>query len=73
MSGWLSVSDVALDLGVDPQSVRIQARKDKSALGFNICMVGSRIFIPEEGYKRFKEGGTVNERVQIFPSDDEAL
>lgn len=69
---WLSVGEVALDLGVDPQSIRVQARKDKDALGFPVCIIGSRILIPEEGYERFKKGLS-NEGVQIFQTNDEAV
>lgn len=49
----LSVADVAEFIGCDPQSVRIQARADASALGFPVIRVGSRTMFPREGFVRF--------------------
>lgn len=56
MTDWISVKEVAADIGVDPQSIRVQARIDPKALGFNICVIGSRIYIPREGYNNWKRG-----------------
>ncbi len=48
---FLSVEDVAHDvLHVAPQGLREQAQKNKSALSFPVCVVGSRILIPRKKF-----------------------
>lgn len=49
----LQVADVAEFIGCDPQSIRVQARTDASALGFPVIRVGTRTLIPREGFVRF--------------------
>lgn len=49
----LSVADVAEFIGCDPQSIRVQAKADASALGFPVIRVGSRTMFPREGFVRF--------------------
>lgn len=49
----LQVADVAEFIGCDPQSIRVQARVDASALGFPVIRVGTRTLIPREGFVRF--------------------
>ena len=49
-SDFLTVEQVAQVLGSGPQFVRVQARDNPDALGFPICVQGSRIKIPREGF-----------------------
>lgn len=53
----ISVNEVAEDLGCNPQSIREQAQRDPSKLGFPVSVVGSRVYIPREGYNNWKNGG----------------
>lgn len=46
-------ADVADYLGCDPQSIRLQARADASALGFPCIVIGNRCLFPREGFVRF--------------------
>ncbi len=49
----LRVAEIAEFIGCDPQSIRVQARADASALGFPVIQVGTRVLIPREGFVRF--------------------
>lgn len=49
----LRVAEIAEFIGCDPQSIRVQARTDASALGFPVIQVGTRTLIPREGFVRF--------------------
>ena len=49
----LTVADIAPILMTDPQSIRLQAKKDPKALGFPCIVVGTRTLIPREGFVRF--------------------
>lgn len=49
----LQVAEIAEFIGCDPQSIRVQARADASALGFPVIRVGTRTLIPREGFVRF--------------------
>ena len=49
----LQPTDIAEFIGCDPQSIRVQAKADASALGFPVIRVGSRTLIPREGFVRF--------------------
>lgn len=53
---YMTVAEVAEELGADPQSIRDQARRNPSDLGFNICKIGSRIYVPREAYEKWKKG-----------------
>ena len=49
----LGPADVAEFIGCDPQSIRVQAKADASALGFPVIRIGSRTLIPRDGFVRF--------------------
>jgi len=53
---WLTVAEVARFLNSDPQAIRIQAHKDRAALGFPIIMIGNHIKIPRAGFINFFKG-----------------
>jgi len=53
---WLTVAEVARFLDSDPQAIRIQAHKDRAALGFPIIMIGNHIKIPRAGFINFFKG-----------------
>ena len=53
---WLTVAEVAKFLNSDPQAIRIQAHKDRAALGFPIIMIGNHIKIPLVGFLNFFKG-----------------
>ena len=50
--------EIAPILGVNPQSIRQQARQDPNALGFAVCVVGNRTLIPKEAFKFWMSHGT---------------
>lgn len=54
---YLTVKQVAEDIGCNPQNLREQIRKDPKAVGFPVCVIGSRTYIPKEGYERWKKYG----------------
>ena len=56
----LLASDIAPFLGVDPQDIRGQAKKDPSKLGFPVIVMGSRVKIPKEGFVHFMKYGYAN-------------
>lgn len=49
----LQPADIAEFIGCDPQSIRVQAKADASALGFPVIRIGSRCLFPTEGFVRF--------------------
>ena len=53
---YLVPADVAPVLGCDPQDIRVAARQAPHMLGFNVCVVGSRVKIPRRGFLRWMEG-----------------
>ena len=53
---WLTFAEVAEFLNSDPQAIRIQAHKDRAALGFPIIMIGNHIKIPRVGFLNFFKG-----------------
>jgi hypothetical protein len=58
----LTPADIAPVFGCDAQSIRMQARANAGALGFPTVVMGTRVFVPREGFVRFcrglaKEGG----------------
>lgn len=53
---WLTVAEVARFLNSDPQAIRMQAHRDKAALGFPIIMIGNHIKIPRAGFINFFKG-----------------
>ena len=46
----ISVEEVALELGVNPQSIRSQAAKDVRQLGFPASRIGARTIIPRKAF-----------------------
>lgn len=52
----LTAADIAPVFGCDQQSIRMQARQDARALGFPVVVMGSRVFIPRDGFVRFCRG-----------------
>ena len=54
---FLCAADIAPILGCDPQSLRVQARDHPAALGFPVCVVGSRCRFPRVSFLKFVEEG----------------
>jgi len=52
----LTPADVAEAMGCDPQFIRVQAHRDPAMLGFPVCVIGSRVKIPREGFLNWYEG-----------------
>lgn len=46
----ISVVEAAQYLGVNPQSLRAQARDDKEALGFPVTIIGCHVVIPRKPF-----------------------
>ena len=53
---WLTVAEVAEFLNSDPQAIRMQAHRDRAALGFPIIIIGCYIKIPRVGFLNFFKG-----------------
>jgi len=49
----LTPDTVAGIIGCDPQSIRSQAQIDARALGFHVCVVKSRVYIPRRAFLDF--------------------
>jgi hypothetical protein len=47
---FMDVEEVAKILNAHPQSIREQARNNPVALGFPVCVCGTRVRIPREGF-----------------------
>lgn len=45
-------------LGIDPNTIRWQARDNPAALGFPVIVVKSRTYIPRLPFLRFMKGDT---------------
>lgn len=52
-AAMLTPAEIAPIFPADPQSIRIQARQDPAALGFPVICIGTRVYIPREGFIRF--------------------
>jgi len=52
----LTPADVAPILGVNPQSIRMQAQRNPSKLGFSVSVIGTRILIPREAFINWLTG-----------------
>lgn len=50
---FLLPTDVAEVLGMSANSIRLQAQKDKSKLGFPVIVAGTRVRIPRVPFLRF--------------------
>ena len=55
-SMMLTPADIAEVLGVDAQSIRVQARQDPSLLGFPVTVVGNKTIIPRKPFLKFIGG-----------------
>ena len=53
---FLSVTEVAHRMGVDPHVLRCRLRADPKAAGFPISIIGRRILIPREAFEKFCSG-----------------
>lgn len=56
---FLTPAEAAPVLGVDPHSIRMQARMDPDKLGFPVVVTGSRTKIPREAFVNFVKYGMV--------------
>lgn len=52
----LSLADIAPVIGCDAHSIRLQARMDAKALGFPVILIGSRTYVPRDGFLNFCRG-----------------
>ena len=52
-SPYLTAAEAAKILHCDPQALRRQARKDPTALGFAVIVVGRRVRIPREPFLQY--------------------
>ena len=52
----LTPGDVAYVLNADPQDIRVAAKQRPNLLGFNVCVVGSRVKIPRRAFLNWLEG-----------------
>lgn len=50
---FLVPADIAETLGVDPHSIRLQARDCPDRLGFPVVRIGTRTMIPRAAFLRF--------------------
>lgn len=56
---FITPAQAAEVLRCDVQHLRIQARTAPEALGFPVCVIGSRVRIPRIPFLRYIEGGDV--------------
>lgn len=52
----LMPKDIAPVLGVDPQSIRMQAREAPEKLGFRVTVIGGRSYFPRLPFIEWIEG-----------------
>lgn len=50
---FVLATDVADILGMDPQSIRAQAKMNPAMLGFPVVVVGTQVRIPRRPFLRF--------------------
>ena len=62
----LTPDEVGIILGVNPQSIRNQARIIPNTLGFPVVVVGNRVLIPRKPFLKFigEKEENANETVQ---------
>lgn len=53
----LTPEHVAGVMGVSAQWIRVVARSHPERLGFPVCCMGSRVYIPVQGFINWMEGG----------------
>ena len=54
---FITASVAGQAIGVDPQSLRVQAWTDAKKLGFPVIVVGKRMMIPRKPFLRFIDEG----------------
>lgn len=47
---YMLAEEVAQILHCDPQTIRTQAHRDPSKLGFPVCVMGARVRIPRKAF-----------------------
>lgn len=66
----LLVADVAPFLSCNPESLRVQARREPDALGFPVVVIGNRVLIPKDGFVHYcKYGRVFLQRKQEHPTE----
>ena len=50
-------TDIADIIGCMPHSINVQAQTDPAKLGFPVCVLGTRVKIPREGFIRWLKYG----------------
>lgn len=55
----LSLADIAPVIGCDAHSIRLQARENAKALGFPVILIGTRTYVPRDGFINFCRGREV--------------
>ena len=53
MEAYMRAEEAAAILGVNPQSLRAQARDDPKKLGFNVVVIGNKVIIPRKPFYEF--------------------
>ena len=53
MEAYMRAEEAAAILGVNPQSLRSQARDDPKKLGFNVVVIGNKVIIPRKPFYEF--------------------
>ena len=61
----LTPGDVAKIVGVDPQSIRDQAKAAPAMLGFPVAVIGTRVMIPRVAFCRWL--GYLPEQINGLP------
>lgn len=56
----LMPQDVSGYLGCNHYSINIQAQKDKEKLGFPVCVMNTRVYIPKAGFIEWAEGKKID-------------
>jgi hypothetical protein len=54
---YLTPNEVALVIGCAPQSIRSQAQRNIADLGFPASKIGTRLYIPKDGFLEFWQYG----------------
>ncbi len=53
----ISAATAGSILGCDPQLIRVQARQDRTQLGFPVILMRRRVLIPRRPFLAYIEGG----------------
>lgn len=60
---YLIPREVAPLLGCDPYAINVAAKRCPERLGFNVCVIGTRVKIPRLGFIKWMEGESDQQRV----------